>query len=375
MKATTQAGRLLPTACLALVVGCADAPAEGRDGPRLLSVDFTEEFRVGDDPDEHQFSMISAMAFAPGGELVVVDGHDFAVIVFDEAGNLTANWGREGDGPGEFPHAPDELAISDAGTVAVETFTRIDLFTLDGSYVTSRVVRPLRVHSFAFYSDEAMVAIGERGAVGNTRTPELVRLDDGEVLWTSSPVPSITGDGPISMWQGLPTFLALWDGRAAIGMSDAYDLRVLDVASGRTVGRIERDVPLKGPTDEFMDATRAEMAGTPVAGRLEASHPFPVVMNPQVGPPGRTVWIGRGAGIGDSLSPPVGRSMSDWTHRQYDLFDGDTYEYLGTVEIPEGFILMTGDETRIAGFERAAFDVQTVRVLRVEVRLPASRRH
>ena len=40
-------------------------------------------------------------------------------------------------------------------------------------------------------------------------------------------------------------------------------------------------------------------------------------------------------GIGDILAPPVGDAMADWTYRLYDLFDGDTYEYVGTVEIPE----------------------------------------
>lgn len=305
MQATSQA-RPLVLAGILLIVACADDPAGEQDGPRRLGAEFTELFHVGDDPTEHQFSMIAGMAFAPDGRLVVVDGQGFNVTVHDDDGNLTARWGREGEGPGEFPDPPDELAISENGTVAIETFTRVDLFTLDGSFVNSRVVRPFRITKFAFHAGEAMVATADRGSISRDLPQELVRFEDGEVLWTSPPLPSIAGDSPISMWQGRPRFLPLWDGRVAVGMSDAYDLQVLEVATGRTIDQISRIVPLRGPTD-------------------------------------------------------------DWTLRHYDLFDGDTYEYIGTVEIPEGLILMAGDATRIAGFQRGAFDVQSVRVLRVEI--------
>lgn len=64
----------------------------------------------------------------------------------------------------------------------------------------------------------------------------------------------------------------------------------------------------------------------------------------------------------------MGDGTEDWTLRMYDLFDGDDYQYLGTVEIPENLILMAGDSERVAGVHRGALGVESVYVLRVELR-------
>ena len=48
------------------------------DASRLLVTGFTEEFHVGAAPAERQFVNISAMNFAPDGELVVLDRGEFA---------------------------------------------------------------------------------------------------------------------------------------------------------------------------------------------------------------------------------------------------------------------------------------------------------
>ena len=144
------------------------------------------------------------------------------------------------------------------------------------------------------------------------------------------------------------------------------------MSTGLTVGRIARDVTLRGPTDEFMENLREEMIqisgeDAPLVQRLAPSDPFPVITNVLTGPPGNTIWIGRGTGIGEALASPVGNSMDDWTFQHYDLFDGDSYGYIGTVETPDNLLLMAGDATRIAGFQRGVFDIQAVRVLRVDI--------
>ena len=92
---------------------------------------------------------------------------------------------------------------------------------------------------------------------------------------------------------------------------------------------------------------------------------LPVLQDVFLGPPGRTVWVRRGMGVDDELSPPVGTSATEWTLRLYDLFDGLSYEYIGTVEVPEELIVMAGDSERIAGVHTDPLDVQSVRVLRV----------
>ncbi len=74
------------------------------------------------------------------------------------------------------------------------------------------------------------------------------------------------------------------------------------------------------------------------------------------------MWVRRRGGVGDTVAAPVGEE-----HRLYDLFDGENYGYIGTVEGPEGLTLMAGNETRVAGVHTDELDVSSVRVLRVEV--------
>ena len=363
---------LLAAASVALTLACADEPVGMQHHPHRLAVEVTEEFHVGDDPEEHQFARVSGMAFAPDGRLVVLDVDNFAVTVWNASGERVGNWGREGEGPGEFPFRPGSLAVSDDGTVAVETGYRVDLFALSGDVADSRMVRPVSIQRIAFGADNALLAVSTRGRYGETNPRELLRLDDGEALWTWPPSPSLTGDGPISMWQPGPVFAQLWDGMVAVGRSDHYDIQVLEAATNRVVGRIARDVPLRGPSEEFMERLRQENIeifgeDSPMVQRLVGTHPFAVVGKVFAGPPGRTIWIGRGTGIGDALAPPVGESMDDWTDQSYDLFDGATLEYLGTVELPEELTPMAGDATRVAGFQRGPFGIHSVRVLRVEV--------
>ncbi|MCY4574676.1 MAG: hypothetical protein OXF01_17990 [Gemmatimonadetes bacterium] len=43
------------------------------------------------------------------------------------------------------------------------------------------------------------------------------------------------------------------------------------------------------------------------------------------------------------------------------------FEYIGTVEMPEGLHLMAGDSERVAGVHLDSLGVHSVRVLRVEI--------
>lgn len=62
---------------------------------------------------------------------------------------------------------------------------------------------------------------------------------------------------------------------------------------------------------------------------------------------------------------------SEWRTRSFgsnDLFRSDSGGYYGTVEVPEGFLLMAGNERFVAGVHRDEMDRESVRVLRI--RLP-----
>ena len=359
---------------LFFLMACGDGPVEDADGSRWLEVQFTEEFHVGDEPSEHPFAGITGMAFAPDGRLLVLDRIDRTVTTYDAGGNQVGRWGRAGDGPGEFPNPPYSIAVSDEGVVAVNTYARLNRYSLDGEVIDSRPATPISIREIAFSAGNDLLAMASRGRPGDGSPTEIVRFADGETVWTFPPEPSFSGldGGPFAYWGPTVVVGWLWDGSVAVGMSDGYDMQVLDASTGAITGRIARDVPLRGPSEAFTENLRQELAASYGEDswrveRLAAPSPFPVVTKVLTGPPGRTIWVGRGAGVGDELAPPVGESMDDWTFRHYDLFDGDSYEYFGTVEVPKDFILMAADSNRIAGFQRDTLDVQSVRVMRVAV--------
>ncbi len=358
--------------------GCADEPPGELDGPRRLAAEFTEEFHVGDERSERQFVRVTSMAFAPNGQLVVTDRDAFAVMVFDEGGREVATWGGEGDGPGEFATEPNDVAVSHESRVAVRSFRRVDVFTLDGELIGSHLLDTLTATTLAFSREGDVVARMEAPSLAlllsssnEATAAHVMRLRDRQVLWSSRPLQPA---GLLRFWSPHVQLAGIGDGRIAVGVSDRYHMDVLDASDGTRLGRISRAVSARGPSDDFQDNMREQMRGMesdPVMRELIDDmtfvETFPILSGVFAGPPGRTVWIRRGMGVGDALALPASDEINDWTFRLYDLFDGDEYAYIGTVEVPEDLTLMAGDSERVAGVHTGPLGVHSVRVLRVEL--------
>ena len=358
----------------ALLIACADEPAVELDGPRRLSVEFTEEFHVGDQPSERLFVGITSMAFDPDGRLVVLDRDEFAVTIFDVDGTEVDRWGNRGEGPGEFENPPWALAISDDSRLAVQSFRRVDVLTLKGEPIGSHLLDTLNLREIAFDGRGKVVGWVVAPETREGRREHIMRLSDREVLWSAPPLP------PRVDFEIAPRhleFAALGNGRIAAGLSDEYNLAVLDASTSREMGRITRDVSLRTPSENYLDelreGMRAEFEGeidpliSAALEQMPHARKFPVITGALAGPPGgRTVWIRRGMGVGDPLAPAP-RADGSWKYRLYDLFDGDSYDYLGTVEIPDNVTLMAGDATRVAGRHRDELGVHSVRVLHVDI--------
>lgn len=358
--------------------GCADEPAGELDGPRLLAAEFTEEFHVGDERSERQFVRVTSMAFAPNGHLVVTDRDAFAVMVFDEGGREVAAWGGEGDGPGEFANEPNNVAVFHELRVAVRSFRRVDVFTLGGELIGSHLLDTLTARTLAFSREGDVVARVEAPSLallpfssGEATATHIMRLRDRRVLWSSRPLQPVP---LLRFWSPHIQLAGIGDGRIAVGMSDQYHMDVLDASDGTTLGRISRAVSARGPSEDFQDNMREQMRGMEsdpamreLIDDMTFVETFPILGSVFAGPPGRTVWVRRGMGVGDALAPPASDDINDWTHRLYDLFDGDDYAYIGTVELPEDLTLMAGDSERVAGVHTDPLGVHSVRVLRLEL--------
>ena len=338
---------------------------KGPGDARLIPGVFHEVFR-----NEGDFADISSMVFAPTGHLVVVDTDAYEVTVFDVTGRVNIQWGRRGQGPGEFRRPPGRIAVSRDGRFAIDTNSgRIDFFDLRGNLLESHHAGGLSVGDLAFDA-ESRLLIEVRSPL-ETERGQILRVADDAVLWSSRPLEPTTS---LTLYPAKVLMAGIADigaDKIVVGVTDSYDLAVLDASTGQELGRIARDVAVRGPTPDFVARVK-ERLGAAVGSRLRAAtvervqfpEAFPVISSVFVGPPGRTVWVQRHMGVADSLAPSLG-DMEDSTFRLYDLFtSGGSYDYIGTVQVPDRLELMAGDSTRVAGVYTGALDEQSVRVLR-----------
>lgn len=336
--------------------------------PGQLAVEPTEMFTVGRGADERQFGLISSMAVSSEGHVLVLDALNHAVTVFDPAGAEVHHWGRQGDGPGEL-QSPVSISVSTDMAVAVASRERISLHQIDGTLIDTHALPSLAL-AVAFNSLGDPVAL----TVDMFQMQfALVRALDGEPIWFQT-IP----DGFMSPFFGPRPVFASISGGAVMGASLDYRIPLVELTDGEEVGVLSRDVSVRRVPDSFADQLRrymidpasapdgwSSMIGATTTGMspevVEAVPILPtfrVVIHAFRGPPGETLWVRRGLGVGDSLAPPI--DPPDHAPL-WDLFDGTSLEYVGTTGLPEGFVPYAGDNTTLIGVQTDALGVQAVR--------------
>ena len=126
-----------------------ELPAEDR----ILEAEFEEVYRVGSIAGNawEQFSRVSAVGFGQSGNLHVMDDQGGRVVVVSEVGELVHEFGRIGDGPGEFAGntntAVGFTVLRDGRTVVFDPgHSAFDVFGPDGEFD-----RSVRMPGSAFY--------------------------------------------------------------------------------------------------------------------------------------------------------------------------------------------------------------------------------
>jgi hypothetical protein len=116
----------------------------GSDRP--LEAGFEEIFRVGTFEGEswELFNDVDKVAFDGRGNLYVFDrgpglGSDLRMLVFDRSGRFVREFGRAGDGPGEF-RRPRVYAVTQDGNTIVGDWRAYQVFDDTGEFV--RRIRP-----------------------------------------------------------------------------------------------------------------------------------------------------------------------------------------------------------------------------------------
>jgi DNA-binding beta-propeller fold protein YncE len=119
------------------------------------------------------------VAFAPNGDLLVVEGHGLAeprVLRFDRSQRLIASWGGKGSGPGRFDIAHSVVVDrTNHVYVADRQNRRVQVFDLDGTFVSERRYAGLPCGLFISPAGEMFMVSGFAG--------QIVKLDaDGRPI-------------------------------------------------------------------------------------------------------------------------------------------------------------------------------------------------
>ncbi len=109
---------------------------------RWLEVDFAEVYTVGalTGADWEQFGNVRTVAFDGAGRLHVFDGQASRIVVVDVMGGLVHEFGREGEGPGEFRSAVAMAVLTDGRVVVGDTGHRA-YSVFDANGIFQRMVR------------------------------------------------------------------------------------------------------------------------------------------------------------------------------------------------------------------------------------------
>ena len=382
---------------------------------RWLDPDFEEVYRVGSfgGADWEQFGNIIGLGFDGVGNLHVLDQQADRVTIVAPDGGYVRDFGREGEGPGEF-RTPTRLAVMANGDVVVFESIRNAFHIFDGNGGLKRTVRiadnplPTVLPELDSHLDgDVMVLIpngvvaiisrammgtgGQVGADGATRPVERIVLSGDaalveEITTAWAPPPGVphgqAAHTTVTIGSGLafaPLLYvgALPGGGVAFSDSSAYAIKITD-ADGTIQRILTRPLQPEPVTDRIREEERARrfeelerevesadplperfaaMAARALETRrndieaLQFFNEIPIVRDLQTGWQG-TIWIQR-AGDYPGGDGPIDVLAAD------GRYVGSFRQ--GTTTIPAAF----GPDGLVAFIETNELDVESVVVRRL----------
>ncbi|MDE2653432.1 MAG: hypothetical protein OXI71_06390 [Gemmatimonadota bacterium] len=341
---------------------------------------WTEEvFTVGYDDERVFFALITGLAMAEDGTLVVYDsesGSEPAVTVLSPGGTVVAQWGKMGDGPGELDGGGAGVALEGDTVLLAGPLGRMGFYTLEGEELARAAVPP------GVYWESCLV----NGAVIAWRVVMQIEgpspgfalafgPGDGRTTWATRSLATLS----LGYLRHAPLLARLPGERLAVGFGDEYALYLVAAESGDTLGLIAREVQQRSEADSdaFIEraldySTRPDEAPegwsslvSPFLGRLGGyDTPLPLIRKAFWGPPG-ALWVERGPGLQDEHAASLDRPDDSLLWDIFDVNDDHTSEYLGAVALPSGFRVVAANAERVAGVVMDDVGRHAVRVFRV----------
>lgn len=263
---------------------------------RWLEADFEEVYRVGSALGEawEEFGTVARVGFDEAGNLYVFDRLAARIVVVGPDGNLVREFGRRGEGPGEFRDAAEMAVLADGRVLVVDMGHRAyQIFDSEGQF--ERMVRASDGAMFVvrrLYPEdgrESVVTSAEVVSVGwqrpengspdmvlpNLRAIERIVFEEDDATtetaveawvppWHERTVRELTGGGglriigPAGRRRAFePPLLAgvLPGGRIAYSDSSAYAIKVAE-RDGHIASILTRPFSPEPVTEQVMRAER-----------------------------------------------------------------------------------------------------------------------
>lgn len=340
-----------------------ELPAEDR----FLSADFEELYRVGSVVGGawDTFGAVAAVDFDGAGNLYVLDDQTAQITVVDLEGGLIRQFGRRGEGPGEFSGQAWAFSVWSDGRIAVYDAGKRAFMTFGADGGFNRQI-PLEGPTFisipALQADPARISVVSTGEVEYLDWTPLARPSFRYVMRYGLSSDQAEVDTVATGWQpetaGMafaPVFKVgvLPDGAMALTDSSTYRISILGPEGGlsHVVTRPLRPEPVtRRHRAEYLERDWAPSR----RAQLESTvfhHEIPVVRDLRTSWEG-TIWVRRGGDEPDSDGP-------------IDLLTADG-RYLGSffqdaADLPSAF----GPDGLVAFVERDELDVPSVVVKRL----------
>ncbi|CAM2070085.1 6-bladed beta-propeller [Sulfidibacter corallicola] len=259
-----QVAMLLLCAILAGVIGMGHAMA---GGPKLIQTGS-----LGGEDDDWSFTGGTQMAVDSAGDLYVLDPGNYRVLRFDSDWRLKKEFGRQGNGPGEFEE-PKSIQITPEGHIAVfdSTLKRLTLFDGEG-----KVLKTKRLESSIVAVYRSVVLDGGKAAFISAKSSQgkpiydlsiydadmaeqisLVRLKVDPLDWSKANETAFWVDFLRERMElfagGIPVLGSLNERVLVYGRANQYQLTFAD-GEGNSVRHISRDLKPKPFTEEMKRA-------------------------------------------------------------------------------------------------------------------------
>lgn len=233
--------------CLTLFcLGPASAKSAARGPEPSLSIKLGAPLEIG--RAEPLFGSVVSVCEDDKGDFYVLDQREQKVLRFSPDGKRLGAFGRKGQGPGDF-QSPGRIAFTPAGELAVfEDIALVSFHKPDGAFLrrldlSGRLglgyIGPDRFYGWQWEPE------AQRQVLMDAKNAVIANLHSIPRDRFSAVLPDETGRMVMFNYSHeayVPRFLyAYGDGLSVVGISDRYEIAVLD-GNARTVATLRRDL-------------------------------------------------------------------------------------------------------------------------------------